>query len=201
MTSGAEQLRALVALRWRMVRSRGARAGLAALAALVPLAILGGALAGQLAPGGARVEALILAPTIYLGFALLSVVSPMTAGGGNELYPADQLVAYPVRPATHFLTGLAVMPINLAWVSQLVVVTAATSFVLPARPASLLAVPTLAAFVLLVTALGQAASWTVAALRQTRNGRRAVWAVALAALAAVAFVVRTGRTVAVLDAA
>ncbi len=93
MTSGWEQLRALVALRWTMVRSRHARLGLAALAACVPLAVLGGALVAQVVPSGTRFEASLVVPTIYLGFAVLSAVSPLTAGGGNELYPAEQLVA------------------------------------------------------------------------------------------------------------
>lgn len=200
MTSGWEQLRALVALRWTMVRSRNARRGLAALAACVPLAVLGGAVLARIAPAGTRFEASLVVPTIYLGFAVLSAVSPLTAGGGNELYPADQLVAYPIRPATHFLTGLAVMPINLAWVSQLVILTAATSFALKTTWTTPLAIPTVLAYVVLATALGQLGSWLVAGIRQTRNGRRALWAVAAAATTAVAFLVRTDRLTDALDA-
>jgi hypothetical protein len=200
VTSGLQQLRALVALRWTMVRSPAARRGLLALASCVPLAVLGGAVAAQVAPSALRFEATLVVPTIYLGFAVLSTVSPLTAGGGNELYPAEQLVAFPIRPETHFLTGLAVMPINLAWVSQLVVLTAATSFALRTRPAALLAVPTMLAYVVLVTALGQLGSWLVAGLRQTRHGRRAVWAAAAAAGVAAVAVVRTGNTTDVLDA-
>jgi hypothetical protein len=194
------QLRALVALRWTMVRSRAARRGLTALAACVPLAILGGAVAARLVPQGSRFEAAIVTPTIYLGFAVLAAVSPLTAGGGNELYPPEQLVAYPIRPATHFLTGLAVMPINLAWVSQLVILTAATSFVLPTEPVALLAVPTMLAYVVLATAVGQAGSWLVAGLRQTANGRRATWATGVAAFVTVLAVTRTGHVTDVLDA-
>jgi hypothetical protein len=199
MTTATTQLRALVALRWRMVRSPAARIGLLALAGCVPLAIVAGVVAAQLAPSAARFDASLAAPTVYLGFAFLSVVSPLTAGGGNELYPAEQLVAYPVRPATHFLTGLAVMPINLAWVSQLVILAAGTSFVLPPRPVALLAVPTLVAYVVLVTAAGQAASWGVAGLRQTRTGRRITWGAALLGIGGVLALVRTGAVGAALD--
>jgi hypothetical protein len=200
MTTATAQLRALVALRWRMVRSPAAQAGLAALAACVPLALAGGAVVARIVPTGARFDAAIVAPTVFLGFALLSVVSPLTSGGGNELYPAEQLVAFPVAPATHYLTGLAVMPINLAWVSQLVIVTAATSFVVAGGWSALLAIPTLLSYVALVTLLGQATSWAVAGLRQTRNGRLAVWAVAAVAAVTTVAVARTGHTVDVLDA-
>lgn len=199
MRTGWLQLRALVALRWRMVRSGTARRGLALLAACVPLAILGGVVAAQLVPSDARFNAALVTPTVYLGFAILSVVSPLTAGGGNELYPAEQLVAYPVTPAMHYLSGFAVMPINLAWVSQLVIVAAATSFILSGTWGALLALPTLLAYVALVTAAGQAASWAVAGLRQTRNGRRIVWGAALLGITSTVIVVRTGHTAAVLD--
>ena len=199
MTSGFAQLRALVALRWRMVRSATARRGLAALGSLIPLAVLGGVAAAQLAPEQARLDAAVVAPTIYLGFLLLSVVSPLTAGGGNELYPPEQLVAFPVRPDTHFLTGLVVMPINLAWISQLVVLTAATSFYLPKRPAALLAVPTVLAYVLFSAALGQLASWTVAGVRQTRRGRLVLYALGAATAVAVVGVVRAGEVADLVD--
>jgi hypothetical protein len=200
MTTARTQLTALVALRWRMVRSPAARRGLLALASLVPLAVVGGVAGAQVAPDSARLDAAVVAPTIYLAFLVLSVVSPLTAGGGNELYPPEQLVAYPVRPETHFLTGLAVMPINLAWVSQLVVLAAGTAFYLPKTPAALLAVPTVLAYVAFAAALGQLASWGVAGLRLTARGRRVTWALAATAGTAVLAVVRTGHTTDLLDA-
>jgi hypothetical protein len=195
------QLRALVALRWRMVRSPGARAGLLALASVVPLAVLLGVAGALLAPESARLEAAVAAPTVYLGFFVLSIVSPLTAGGGNELYPQEQLVAFPVRPETHFLTGLAVLPINLAWVSQLVVLTAATAFYLPRTWGSLLAVPTVLAYVVAAAAIGQALSWTVAGLRATRRGRAVTWAAAAAVAAALVLAVRAYGAADVVQAA
>ncbi len=200
MTSARTQLRALVALRWRMIRSPKTRRGLLALAALVPVVILLGVVGAQVAPDAARFDAAVAAPTVYLGFAFLSVVSPLTAGGGNELYPAEQLVAYPIRAETQFLTGLAVMPINLAWISQLAILAAGTSFALLPRKAAFLAIPTLLAYVLLVTALGQAGSWAVAGLRQTRTGRRATTVAGLLALAGLIALVRAGFADNALDA-
>ncbi|HWL36277.1 MAG TPA: hypothetical protein VNQ77_08770 [Frankiaceae bacterium] len=194
------QLRALVALRWRMVRSPRARRGLAALASLIPLALVGVLAGAQLAPESVRLDAGIIAPTVYLGFLLLSVVSPLTAGGGNELYPADQLVAYPIRPETHYLTGLAVLPINLAWISQLVVLAAGTAFFLPRSWGALYAVPTVVAYVVFAAALGQAGSWLVAGVRQTSAGRAWLWGIAAVVGGAVVLGVRTGRTVDVLEA-
>jgi hypothetical protein len=199
MTSGWDQLRALVALRWTMVRSRTARRGLLLLAACVPLALAGGALAGRVVPGTLRFKGQLVAPTILLGFALLSVVSPLTAGGGNDLYPDEQLVAFPIRSRTHWLSGLAVLPINLAWTSQLVVLTAATSFALPSTWGTPLAAVTYVAYVAAVTLLGQCVTWTVVGLRQTARGRRAVLLFFGALAAAAAVVARTGHTAVVLD--
>ena len=53
--------------------------------------------------------------------ALLAVLAPLAAGGGNELFPADQLAAYPVsRAHASTAASLVLTPLNLAWTTQLV---------------------------------------------------------------------------------
>ncbi len=78
----------------------------------------------------------LLGPTLYLAFAALAVLAPLSAGGGNELYPAEQLAAYPVRPRTWFGASLLLAPLNLAWATQVVALAAVTSLVTagPAGP-------------------------------------------------------------------
>ena len=59
---------------------------------------------------------------------MLAVVAPLTAGGGNELFPPDQLVAYPITARTHFLGGLVLAPVNLVWVLQIFALVAETAY-------------------------------------------------------------------------
>ena len=116
------------ALRWQMLRTPGARRGAAARRRcscwllLVAAALSAGAL-----DQAALATAVDLAPQAFLGFGVLAVVAPLTAGGGNEVVPPDQLVAYPVRASTQFLGGLLLAPVNLVWALQLLVLVAVTA--------------------------------------------------------------------------
>jgi hypothetical protein len=192
VTSAWSQLRALASLRWQMTRTPGVRTTLTLLPFVVVWLLY---VATSSAPGlnePALTAALELAPAAFLGFGFLAVVAPLTAGGGNELVPSAQLVAYPVRPRTQFLGGLLLAPINLVWVVQLLVLAAETSYLTLGgnRAAGAL---TTTAFVLCLTVVGQAVAWTVVGLRQTAVGRRAVGAVVGLLLVTAVAVVRTGH--------
>src|SRR5690349_8055242 len=116
------QLRALVGLRWRMVRSRRSRIGLLTLFAVLVVLAAGGVAAGQALPASVELlHIILLAPTLLFVFVVLTVVAPLVAGGGNELYPEGQLVAYPIEPRTVFAGSVLIAPLNLAWMTQLVV--------------------------------------------------------------------------------
>ena len=197
MTSATAQLRALLALRWQMARAPGLRFGivLGAVAVCWILTLVVGSADG-LDPVslGTAVE---LAPAAYLGFGLLAVVAPLTAGGGNEVVPPDQLVAFPVRPATQFFGGLLLAPANLVWVLQLLVLAAMTSY-LTIGGSLVRGGLTSLAYALGLTVLGQALAWLIVGLRQTRRGRRVVAAVGFALLVAAVLVVRLGYGDAVL---
>jgi hypothetical protein len=171
------QLPALVRLRWRMVRVERVRVGLLFLAALVPGLLCGAVIAGQLVPRGSSFNVTVLAPTAFLGFAVLALVAPLAAGGGNELFPPEQLVAYPVTPTTDFLASLLVAPLNLAWMSQFVLLFGMTSYVTVGRPELGLALVTTLVYVAMVTVAGQMVAWLLIGARQTRAGRRVVWVI------------------------
>jgi len=197
VTSAAAQLRALLGLRWQMARAPGLRVGivLGGLAILWLLSLVVGS-----APGLDPVSlatAVELAPAAYLGFGLLAVVAPLTAGGGNEVVPPDQLVAYPVRPATQFLGSLLLAPANLVWVLQLLSLAAMTAY-LTVGGSLLRGGLTSLTYVLALTVLGQALAWLVVGLRQTRRGRRLVAAGGFALLVSAVLVVRLGHGDAVL---
>lgn len=199
VASPAAQLRALLALRWTMMRAPGAKLAicLGGITALWLLSVIISS-AGSIEPAALE-TAKELAPTAFLGFGVLALIAPLTAGGGAEVVPPDQLVAFPVRPRTHFLGGLALAPVNLVWIVQLLVLAAESTFLTQGgRP--LLGGITTFAFVLALTVCGQALAWAVAGLRQTRSGRRAVGMISIATLATGVLLVRLGQGDDLLDA-
>ncbi|MDT7570841.1 MAG: hypothetical protein QOE05_1015 [Actinomycetota bacterium] len=191
MTGAVAQVRALAWLRWQMVRSPGARLALCAAPLLliwfVQIVVASAATLTQ----PALVAATELAPAAFLGFAVLAVIAPLTAGGGIEIVPSSQLVAYPVRPRTWFLGGLLLAPANLVWVVQLLVLAAETSY-LTIEGNRLAGGLTTCAYVVCLTIVGQAIAWGVVGLRQTRSGRRLVGTLLVAALVVIAVIVRGG---------
>lgn len=192
MTGSLRQLRALLALRWQMARTAGVRLTLVLTAAAVVwlLSLVLGS--GSRVDAVALATAIELAPAAYLGFGVLALVAPLTAGGGHDVVPPGQLVAYPVRPTTQFLGGLVLAPANLVWVVQLLGLATLTAW-LTIGGSLLHGAVTTAAYVLALTVLGQAVAWLVVGLRQTRRGRQAVAAAVVGLLAAGILVVRSGQ--------
>ena len=193
------QVGPLVALRWRMVRSTRAQRGFLALAAAVPVLCLVAAVVGATAPRGSNFDVLLLAPSAYLTVALLTVAAPLIAGGGHELFPTEQLDAYPVTARTQFLASVMLTPLNLAWTTQLIALVGLTTFVSDTGPGVGLSLLTCLAFLAAVTLAGQAFAWFVIGIRQRAWGRQLSWAVATALAAAVALTALTGNVAAVLD--
>ena len=198
MTGAGSQLRALLALRWQMARAPGVHLAVC-LAGVVVLWLLSACLraGGALEPAALETAA-SLAPEAFLGFGVLALVAPLTAGGGAEVVPAEQLVAFPVRPQAQFLGGLALAPLNLVWVVQLLVLALMTSC-LTIGGSLLAGLVTSLAYVACATVLGQSLAWLVAALRQRRAGRRAVAGLGIGLAVAALAVVRAGQGRAALE--
>lgn len=199
MTSALGQLRALLALRWQMARAPGLRFAIL-LAALFLAWLMSTAISSaDRLDAPTLATAIELAPAAFLGFGVLAVIAPLTAGGGNEVVPPDQLVAYPVRPATQFFGGLLLAPLNLVWVVQLLVLGALTGY-LTLGGSLLRGGLTTLAYVAGLTVLGQALAWLVVGARQTQRGRRTVAAIGALGLVIGFLVVRAGRGGDVIDA-
>jgi len=196
------QLSALVSLRWHMIREPRVRWGLVLLS-LVPLAFCAlGIFALQLVPDDEAFNISVATPTLYLGFALLAVIAPLAAGGGYELYPSEELVAYPVKPRTVFRGTLMLAPANLAWTLNVAAVIIVTSLAVGNLTwLTLLALLSALAYITMVTVFGQAFAWWIVGIRQSRNGRLATWAVAGVCVLAVLVIVRLGLAFDALDAA
>ena len=55
---------------------------------------------------------LLLLPSAYLSVLVIAVVSAATTGGGRELLPREQAVAFPVSTTTDHLGALAMAPLH-----------------------------------------------------------------------------------------
>jgi hypothetical protein len=190
--SARRQVLALIRLRWTLVRSRPIQVGLVAVLASVPLLGVLVLLSRSGIEPAALTASLQAAPAAFLGFGVLAVVAPLTSSS-SELVPSDQLVAFPVRPATLFLSSLVLAPLNLVWIVQLLVLTAETGFLTLHTPYLGQGGITSLLFVAACTCTGQAIAWLVIGLRRSRRGRLTMrTALALTAIAGVA-VIRTGH--------
>lgn len=187
------QVRALVSLRWRLVRSPAVRIGLLSLLGSVPLlALLLLSVRNGVDPD-ALVASIHAAPAAFLGFGALAVVAPLTSSAATELFPSGQLVAYPLRPSTQFLSSLVLAPLNLVWIVQLLVLTAETGFLSVGQPHLGRALLTAGCFVVAATGVGQALAWTATGLRCTARGRLVLRGTLAGFVIAGITVVRTGH--------
>jgi hypothetical protein len=194
VTGSWTQLRALIALRWTMVRSRRVRAGLLALAALVAVLVGLSVLGGRLLPEQRAFNASVLTPSAFLVYAVLAVIGPMSAGGGNELFPPDQLVPHPIRPGAVFLASLALAPLNLAWIGQTAALLTLTAYVVPTTGGLPAALAITLVYAAAATTVGQVVAWLTAGARQSVTGRRVVWALVAAVAVGAYAVVQAGVT-------
>ena len=135
------QTRILLSLRWTMLREPRSRLALSLLAGCAVGLLVGAILVGaRLSDAGDRSFGVALVmPSLLLGFALSAVVSPLAAGGGNQLFPPEQLSPFPIRPSTHFRSSLLLTPINLAWLLQVVALAGGSAFVTGPGPRLVLA--------------------------------------------------------------
>jgi hypothetical protein len=110
-------------------------------------------------------------PSLYLGFLFLTILTASASGGGRELVPRDQAVAFPVSTTTDHFGALLMAPLNVAWLMQAWGLLALTAYVL--GPAHLWAsmLPVLV-WLALATALAQVAGWL---LEWVRRGPHGIW--------------------------
>lgn len=171
--SANRQLLALLRLRWRMIRSTPIRWAIALLTVLPVSLVVAGLLGMQTLPDDQTFNLSLATPTFYVGFLILAILAPLVSGGGYELYPSDQLVGYPIRPATAYRSTLVLAPVNLAWVINVIALFIVTGFAagdLTWIPTSRSLV-TVATFILAATVVGHTIGWLVMGFRQSRRGR------------------------------
>ena len=194
------QVRALLLLRWQMLRTLKARIGATAAAGVALGLLVGGTAAAAAAPDVYVVEAGSILPTVLLAFAVVTAISGIATGGGTEIVPAAHLVAFPVSPRAVFVGSALLAPFNLAWTVQYLALVWITSYVAPGAAGVLVALALLLLFVAATTALGLALSWWVTGVRETYRGRRASELAAAAAVGLVGWLAVSGRLAPLLDA-
>ena len=189
-------------LRFRLAGLRG-RARLAApiaLAVIAAITVAAATLPAFVAElSMSRRDMTLLLPSAYLSVLLVSVISAAASGGGRELLPREQAVAFPVSTTTDHLGALAMSPLNIAWLLQSWVVLGATAYAIGARGGLALALLTVLVWLVAAAAVGQAIAWCIEWVRRGPHGRLVVRAGALALAAAVGTVIATGSTTALLD--
>ncbi|MCZ4498407.1 MAG: hypothetical protein JWQ74_960 [Marmoricola sp.] len=170
LRSGAADLRWLLAFRRSgLATTRGLKGGALLVGTLTVAAVV--VPAYLRAPLHARHVGQLVAvlPSVYLGFALLTVLAAISSGGGREVVPREQAVAFPVSPVTEHLGALLLAPLNIAWLLQAWTVLGVTTYVTgPARlPATV--VPLLL-WIAAATAVGQLAGWVFEGIRRGEHG-------------------------------
>jgi hypothetical protein len=191
----------LVRFRFAGMRDRGRRVSWIAIGIFATLTVAVVATAGYWPGAGTPAKAnnmLILLPTAYVAFFATNAMAIIGSGGGRELLPRDQAVAFPVSPVTDHLGALLLAPLNVAWIVQSWSLLGATAFV--TGPHRLLVVALTAILWLVVaTCAAQAVAWCVELVRRGPHGTwivRGLWVLLAGAVAAM---IATGSTAAVVD--
>lgn len=193
-------VRALFRFRLAGLRGRARRAAPVALAVIFLITLAVAVIPAFLPQYDlTRSDVLILLPSGYISVLVVSIVSAATSGGGRELLPREQAVAFPVSPTTDHLGALLMAPLNIAWLLQCWVVLGATSYAIGARPSLVLALLPVFLWLFTATAVAQALAWLVEWVRRGAHGALVVRVGALVLVAGAATLIATGSLTTVLD--
>ena len=140
----------------------------------------------------------MLIPTAFAGFLALAVVSAVVSGGGRELLPREQGVAYPVSPTTDHLGALMMAPLNIAWLLQAWGLLGATAY---ASGADTLhsSIPVIVLWIAAGTAIAQVIAWTMESVRRGPRGILVVRTLAVTAVLLGLILHLTGSLTSLLD--
>jgi hypothetical protein len=199
--AGITDLRALLAFRAAALTDRVRRrlrlAGGIVLALTVAALVVPAYLQEPLGASHTRQFVAIL-PTLYLGFLALTILAAVASGGGREVVPREQLVAFPVSTVTEHLGALLLAPLNIAWLIQTWTLLGMTTYVIGPRGLLPAAVP-LVLWIAFSTAAGQAIGWVFEGVRRGPHGILVARLLAGVAMASVVVLVVTDRLVPLLD--
>jgi hypothetical protein len=194
-----QDVRHLLRLRASTARRRRTAAGLGVFVLITVSAAVVPAYLPDAGGSGYAFNLLLLLPSAFAGFLLLALASAVASGGGRELVPRDQLVAYPVSATTDHLGALLLAPLNIAWLLQCWLLLGSASFAI-GRHGYLPVVIGAFLWVLTATAIAQVVAWSMEGLRRLRHGVLVVRGLGAAAITTAAGLQLTHRLPDVLDA-
>ena len=140
-----------------------------------------------------RIQALVLMPTAYLGFLLLTVVAATVAGGGRQLMTRDEAVPFPIGPRTEFVVGVVLAPLNIAWVLEAWTLLGSLSYGYGRHWQLALAQAVTLGWIAVTTVVGQMVAGIAEWVRRLRGGVLAVRVVGVALAVLGAWLVVTHR--------
>lgn len=190
----ARDTRTLLAFRAAHLRGRARRRAQVILLGVLAITVAI-AWVPQYVPQGrlTRVHALVLMPTVYLGFLLLTVVAATVAGGGRQLMTRDEAVPFPISTKTDFLIGVVLAPLNIAWVMEAWTLLGALSYGFGRHwqvgPAQMITV----GWIVMATLIGQMVAGIAEWVRRLRGGVFAVRGVGAALAVVGGWLVVSGR--------
>jgi hypothetical protein len=161
-------------LQFRAAALRGpAKTGAAlALSTIVVISVIAAWLPSQLDGAGTSKRADVIhlhLPAACAGALLLLVIAAVS-GGGRELLPREQAVAFPVSPTTDHLGALLMAPLNIAWLVQLWALLGANAYARGSEGHLVAAQLPLAIWFLAATVVAQAVAWAADWIRRGRGG-------------------------------
>jgi hypothetical protein len=157
-------------------------------------------------PATYQFDIVLLLPSVLMGVLFIAVVSAVSTGGGRELVPREQAVAFPISPATDHLGALLMAPLNIAWLLESWTVLAAVAYASNVStfvdgaswrliPAQIVVVLWLAC----ATAIAQVCAWAVEWVRRGPYGVAIIRSLGVAGALLGAWVVWAGHVVAIFD--
>ncbi|HET7688991.1 MAG TPA: hypothetical protein VFK41_01320 [Nocardioidaceae bacterium] len=192
--------RALFAFRAGTLRGKSRRYAAIGVGTIVVITVLVSWLPAYLPEGdGRRLNVATLLPSALLGVLVISIVSAAATGGGRELLPRDQGVAFPVSATTDHLGALMMAPLNVAWLLQSWTLMGSVSYVVGPSwkiiPSELLVMLWLATG----TSIAQVVAWGIEWLRRGPGGVWGVRALGAASTIGMAYLVADDKLVPLLD--
>ncbi len=189
---------ALLRFRGSGLRGRTKTTAGLSLGLILVLTVLAGWLPAYL-PDDRLSDVMLLLPSGYLAVLFIAVISASASGGGRELMPRDQAVAYPVSPVTDHLGALLMAPLNIAWLLQSWTLIGATSYAVGPRWGLILAQLPVLAWLVAATALAQVIAWALEFVRRGHHGVLVVRSLAVVVGLGLGALVVTDRLVGLLD--
>jgi hypothetical protein len=190
----------LVGFRAAAVRGRARRIVGVALVVVGAISVLAATVPAFLPPlDPTPTDVLILLPSFSVGVLVIAIVSATASGGGRELIPRDQAVAYPISPTTDHLGALLMAPLNIAWLLQAWALLGATAYGVGPHWGLALAQLLELLWLVCATALAQVLAWALEWVRRGPHGVLVVRLTALAGVALLAWLVASHRLSHLLD--